>query len=145
MNLIQAEKSLHRSGTYYDPVSRISVKIVQHQSGDGYAVETTVNGDRRLPVEDPMPLEEARRLALAQLVDPRERFEYTPSKNDHMPSPKPTTLPSYSPGLLIIEYKRKGLGRQEAWSQFIRDTILQPTCRSENLNARDFFHLYDRY
>lgn len=145
MDLIQAEKSLRRSGAYYDPSSKISVKIVEHQRGDGYAVETTVDGDRRLPVEAPMPLEEARRLALAQLVAPRARFEYTPSKNDHKPSPKPTTLPIYSPGFLIIDYKRKGLDKQGAWNQFVRDTILQPIYRSENLDARDFFHLYDRY
>ena len=145
MDLEKAEKELRRRGAFYDPTTKIGVKIVSHFGGDGFAVETTVAGDRRLPVEDPIPREEAIRLALAQLLDPRAHYEYVPTKEDHRPSPKATTLPFWSPGSLIMEYKRNGLDRQAAWSKFIRDTLLQPAYRSENLDARDFFHLYDRY
>lgn len=145
MDLSRAEKELRRKGAFYDPTSKVGVKIVSHFSGDGFAVETTVEGDRRLPVEDPMPLEEALRLALAQLVNPRGHYEYTPSKNDHRPAPKSTSIPYRAPSSLVMEYKRKGLGRQVAWNKFVCDTIHQPTCRSEGIDSDEFFHLYDSY
>jgi len=66
-DLERAERSIKMRGaaSYQD----VSVKIVPN--GEGFGVETTVKGDRRYPIEDPMPLEEAQRLALAQLVEPR--------------------------------------------------------------------------
>jgi hypothetical protein len=145
IDLQRAEKSLRRSGSFYDPDSKVSVKIVPHPSGNDFAVETTVDGDRRLPVEDPLPLEEAIRLALVQIVAPREHIEYRPTWDAYKPSPPANHLPYLSVSDLVHRYKSDGLGRQAAWEQYIRDTILQRRCRSEALDAKEFFKIYDRY
>jgi hypothetical protein len=50
----------------------VHVKIVPLSSGEGYGVETTVDGDRRYPREPGMSLEEAQQFALGQLKNPRQ-------------------------------------------------------------------------
>ena len=51
----------------------VHVKIVHHNSGTGYGVETTVKGDRRHHTETPLKdLAEAQAFALKQLDNPRE-------------------------------------------------------------------------
>jgi len=50
----------------------VHVKITSHSSGSGYAVETTVNGDRRLHTEAPLKdLAAAQEFAAKQLDNPR--------------------------------------------------------------------------
>lgn len=73
------ERTLRRTGTAYR--GKVSVKIVQHMSGEGYGVETTVAGDRRLPTEQPMTLEQAQRFALEQLDSPRDATKVNPTSS----------------------------------------------------------------
>lgn len=73
------ERTLRRTGTAYR--GKVSVKIVQHMSGEGYGVETTVAGDRRLPTEKPMTLEQAQRFALEQLDSPRDATKVNPTSS----------------------------------------------------------------
>jgi len=73
------ERTLRRTGTAYR--GKVSVKIVQHMSGEGYGVETTVAGDRRLPTEKPMTLEQAQRFALEQLDSPRDAAKVNPTSS----------------------------------------------------------------
>lgn len=140
IDLEAIERSLRLRGMAYH--GDVTVKIVHHMTGDGYGVETTVKGDRRLPVEDPMPIEEAIHLALAQIVHPRASYEYV-APSPVIPSPPLITRPYRSAGDLADEYKRRGLSRARAWDQFVIDTILQPVCRSETLDAREFYLAFD--
>ena len=143
IDLKKAERSLRLTGAVYDRSTKIGAKIVEH--GDGFGVETTVDGDRRLPVEEPLPLEEAIRLAVAQLMEPRSRYEYVPSKDDSKPSPSRDSLPYRSVGDLAVMYREHGLDRQAAWKQYICDTVLQRICKSETVDAREFFAMYDLF
>jgi hypothetical protein len=51
--------------------------------------------------------------------------------------------PYKHPSDLAMEYKKRGLNRQLAWDQFVKDTILQPQYRSEKVDAKVFYHYYD--
>jgi len=86
------KREIVRLGTAYvkNPSGSVSVKVVQHPSGSGYAVETTVNGDRRLPTESPMGIDEARSFAFDQLHNPR------PSQMQLQP--EPSHFPKYELG-----------------------------------------------
>ena len=44
---------------------------------------------------------------------------------------------------LVVLYKTKGFSRQQAWNEFVKDTILGPF-RSESLDAKDIYEIYDR-
>ena len=147
MDLQRAERAIARSGTYYDPDSKIAVKIVAH--GNDYGVETTVNGDRRLPIEPPMPLAEAQRFALAQLLQPRATnvdYEYVRTRNDSKPSTPISTRPYKSLSNVLADYKRQGLDQQSAWSRYITDTILLPRFKTETVDStKKFFKLYNKW
>lgn len=138
LDLKQAERSLRMRGVATH--EKIHVKIVSN--GDGYGVETAVSGDRRYPVEDPMPIEEAIRLALCQLVEPRAQYEYVPSKNDEKKSPARSHLPYVALGDLMARHRASGKDKQAAWAAYIKDTILMPSCRTETMDAKEFFAAY---
>jgi hypothetical protein len=125
----------------------VSVKIVQHISGEGFGVETTVAGDRRYPREPSMTLEEARKHALEQLANPRptqmDEGKKKPEAEEKKPAPMPGK-PYKNPGDLAADYKRQGLTRQRAWDQYIIDTKLSPKFRSEEVDAKEFYQAYDR-
>lgn len=61
------KKELERTGTARK--GDTTVKIIQHLSGKGFAVETTIAGNRILPTEEPMSLDEARGLAIKKLEE----------------------------------------------------------------------------
>ena len=138
-DLEKAKRAIHMRGAA--SYKNVSVKIVSW--GDGFGVETTVDGDRRLPVEEPMPLPEAQNLAFAQLIEPRATYSYEPSptKLPHNLNPKSTVpqRPYKSVGDLIDLYKHQGLDRYKAWDQYIIDTILQPRFRTEPVDAKTFY------
>jgi hypothetical protein len=138
IDLVKAERSLRMRGTASH--EHVHVKIVSH--GDGYGVETTVSGDRRYPVEEPVPMEEAIRLALSQLVEPRAKYEYVPEKKDEKRSPSRSQLPYVALGDLIDSYRVDGLDRQSAWGTYIKDSILMPRLRTETVDAKEFFRAY---
>jgi hypothetical protein len=138
-DLEQAKKHIRMRGTA--SYKNVSVKIVS--LGDGFGVETTVDGDHRYPVEDPMPLPEAQALALAQLVEPRAGYVYTPTP----PAPQKSTVsgrPYKSAGDLAGLYRRQGLDRYKAWDQYIIDTILQPRFSTDPVDAKVFYKFFDR-
>lgn len=137
-DLQRAERSIKMRGVA--EYQGVHVKIVPN--GDGFGVETTVAGDRRYPVENPMPLVEAQALALCQLVSPRDAVSYVPQTVPALSVPK-SRMPYMAPGDLISQYKRQGLDKHAAWKSFIVDTILQPRFRSESLDANDFFNYFD--
>jgi hypothetical protein len=142
VDLNQAEQRLRRLGYYHDVESGVSVKIIPWLGG--YGVETIVNGDRRMPIEAAMPMEEARRLALAQLLEPRGHYEYTPTRETVREASPKRHMPYREVSKLMASYKRRGLGDQDAWRQFIIDTVLQPICKSEPMDAKEFFQHYRR-
>lgn len=137
------ERSINRRGTATR--GDVSVKVVPHASGDGFAVETTVAGDRRYPTEPPMTMVQAQQFALEQLGSPR------PASGPSIPTPSvSTTTPSQverpyvNTGDIIDRYIKRGLNKYEAWRQFVKDTILQPIVRSEEINSDEFFAVFDR-
>lgn len=66
---------LERTGTAYLPDTKTGVKIVELDDG-GFGVTTTVKGDRRPHVEEPLKtIEEARDFAMEQLKNPRPASE----------------------------------------------------------------------
>ena len=116
----------------------VSVKIVSWGGGEGFGVETTVDGDRRLPIEEPMPLPEAQALALAQLVEPRATYTYEPQASSSPESSIPKR-PYKNLGDLIDLYKQQGFDRYRAWDQYIIDTILQPRFKTDSVDAKTFY------
>jgi hypothetical protein len=63
------------------------------------------------------------------------------------PGPTPATAaagqkPYRSAGDLAAEYKAQGLDANRAWDQYVIDTILQPKCRTDQVDAREFKRLY---
>lgn len=142
-DLARAERSIKMRGAAH--VGDVDVKIVPHNSGDGYGVETTVSGDRRYPTEPKMSLEEAQKLAVEQLKNPRPKP--TPaqeSPKQEAPKPPSVEKPYKSVGDLAAKYKAEGVDRNRAWTRFVQDTILQPRFRSEAVDAKQFFQAYDR-
>ena len=122
----------------------VSVKIVPHASGDGYAVETTVKGDRRYPTEAPMTLPEAQTFALEQLRNPRGAY-VAPKEAPAVTMAKvKAARPYVNVAELAAHYKAKGMTRHLAWDQYIKDVILQPRVRSEEVDAKEFFKVFDR-
>lgn len=72
----------------------VSVKVVSvGNRGDGFGVETTVNGDRRYPTEPPMTLEEAQQFARKQLDNPRTAVKPTPPPAPIEPAATSATKP----------------------------------------------------
>ena len=137
-DLERAERSIKIRGTA--TYQSVSVKIVPN--GDDFGVETTVSGDRRYPVENPMPLEEAQKLALAQLLEPRAQYEYTPeAKAKEIPRAKSNYTPL---GNILHLYKARGLDRYKAWDQYIIDTILSRQYVTETVDANEFYKYYAR-
>lgn len=67
----------------------------------------------------------------------------TPKPEPKYSAPAPQGKPYKNAGDLATEYKRQGLSRQRAWDQFVIDTILTPRYRSEQLDAKDFYKLYN--
>ena len=95
-----------------------------------------------MPVEAPLPLEEAVRLAVVQLLDPRSACVYEPVESDPLPPPASHLLPYRSVGDLVQGYKDLGLNKHQAWNHFVIDTILQRSVRSEMVNADEFMSYY---
>ena len=58
-------------------------------------------------------------------------------------APTDDRKPYRNAGDLASQYKWQGLDRQGAWKQFVVDTILQPQYRSEQVNAKEFFAMFD--
>ena len=130
-DLERAERSIKMRGVA--SYQNVSVKIVPN--GNGFGVETIVNGDRRYPIEEPMPLHEAQALALAQLLEPRAHYEFTPERTS---SPKAQTVKhKYTPlGDILHSYKQRGLDHYKAWDQYIIDTILCKRFQTETRKAK---------
>lgn len=129
-------------------VGDVHVKIVPLLMGEGFGVETTVAGDRRHPREPGMSLEEAQKFALGQLRKPRAS-QMLPPKPVAEPEPEkpkapPAGRPYKNPLDLAAEYKGRGLDKYRAWDQFVIDTIMSPRYRSEPVDAKEFFGLFDR-
>ena len=139
-DLERAERSIKMRGAA--AYQNISVKIVPN--GDGFGVETTVDGDRRYPVEEPMPLPEAQKLAMAQLIEPRAQYQYTPETKPVSKTQSQSTS-RYKPlGDLLHEYKHQGLDKYSAWDQYIKDTILSNRYQTETVDAKEFYKYYAR-
>lgn len=152
IDLDKAERQLRRSGIARDDERKISVKIVEHPAWHGHqgapdpedfawAVETTVDGDRRLPIEAAVPLKDAISLALAQLLNPRDHYEYIPTRSweDQVSRHYQPFVPL---GDLLDRYRKRGLDDQAAWRQYVTDTILQPQVKTTTVDAREFMQLY---
>ena len=84
---------LERTGTAYLPDTKTGVKIVKLDDG-GFGVTTTVKGDRRPHVEEPLKtIEEARDFAMEQLKNPRpasEKEQANGQKNQNAKEENPT-------------------------------------------------------
>jgi len=119
----------------------VSVCIVRHLSGEGYAVETTVGGDRRYPTEAPMSIEEAQTFALGQLSNPRAAHEPQPEEpaieSGKSAKRKRVTGPP-SPYELAEHFKAQGIGRQVSWSYFVKAMDLKP-----GMDVADWQKIYD--
>lgn len=74
------KKELERTGTARK--GDTTVKIIQHLSGEGFAVETTIAGNRILPTEEPMSLDEARELAIKKLEEKPTEEEKPAERED---------------------------------------------------------------
>lgn len=73
MNRIDEERArqkLERTGVAYSPDNKLRVAIIQHPSGEGYAVEVTREGKRELLDEQFADLESARNKAVEVLTAP---------------------------------------------------------------------------
>lgn len=138
--MAQAERHIKFRGAAH--VGNVNVKIVPRLQGEGFGVETTVDGDRRYP-EEWMSLEEAQKFALEQLKNPRpaRKIEEKPKAEK---KPMAEGRPYKNVGDLAAEYKQRGIPRDRAWGQFIIDTKLSPKYRSEEVDAKDFYQAYDR-
>jgi hypothetical protein len=45
---------------------------------------------------------------------------------------------------LVKEYRRRGLDRQAAWREYVKDTMLQPRLRTDTLDAKPFMRAFDK-
>lgn len=138
----RVERSLKMRGVA--DADGVSVKIVQHGSGDGFSVETTVGGDRRYPTEAPMTLPEAQVFALQQLRNPRAARPAAVEPPAVTMAKVKAARPYVNVAELAAHYKAKGMTRHLAWDQYIKDVILQPRVRSEEVDAKEFFKAFDR-
>jgi len=135
----KALRDLKRRGVASNTENGVSVKIVPMGHHDeGFGVETTVAGDRRYPTEDPMPLQEAQRLALAQLLEPRASYKYVPTPEASKPTPRADSLPYITLSDLMDRYRRRGMDAHAAWNEYIKNTILLKSIRTEVVDAKDF-------
>lgn len=130
-------KQLARKG--FASLGDVSVKIVCLDNG--YGVETTVSGDRRYHCEGPLEtIELAQQFALVQLESPRATQMIEPAPIAAETPVIKTELPrsKWNAGDLIADYKRKGIQRQAAYSQFVIDRQLRP-----EIDASEFFKYWD--
>lgn len=77
-------------------------------------------------------------------ADWKRKPEPAPSAAPPSQSEPEHRLPYRNAADLAADYKAKGMDKQAAWRQYVLDTIMMPRYRSEQMDAREFFSVYDR-
>jgi len=74
-------------------------------------------------------------------IDKIRKERYSKESNANVPSSK--QKPNISLGDLISHYKASGFSRQEAWKQYVTDTILSKIIETQKVDTDVFFDYFD--